>query len=247
MVYQNPRVLIIDDEQVVCDVLRDELNERGYLCTTAFNGKDALTKMAIDNFDVVLLDIKLPGIPGMELLSKIRSNHSNIAIIMITGVNDLGTAVEAIKLGASDYIVKPFSLDRVNTGIRTALLDKKRLAERRERKTLPCVGGEEEDNEAKEESVRQMNAIAFGVEAKLDSLTSFLKIATQRTVDVARQLGIAEAEIQKWVAARVKLDSEKKRQINSSLNKLERSPFAQAIMGMTELYRHIQKSDESRN
>ncbi len=121
MVSKKPNVLIVDDEQVVCDLLHDELSERGYLCTTVLSGDDALGKLAKQDFDVVLLDIRLPGMSGMEVLREIWLNHGNTATIMITAVNDVDTAVEAMKLGASDYIVKPFDLDRVNTSIRAAL------------------------------------------------------------------------------------------------------------------------------
>jgi len=68
MVNQKPSVLIVDDEQVVCDVLYDELSDRGYLCTTALSGKEALAKLAAEDFAVVLLDIRLPEIIPMRQL-----------------------------------------------------------------------------------------------------------------------------------------------------------------------------------
>ncbi|GAG71250.1 unnamed protein product [marine sediment metagenome] len=77
MVNQKPSVLIVDDEQVVCDVLYDELSDRGYLCTTALSGNDAVAKLAAEDFAVVLLDIRLPGMPGMEVLREIWLNHTN--------------------------------------------------------------------------------------------------------------------------------------------------------------------------
>ena len=85
---------------MLCNVSYDELNEEGYLCTTAFDGNAVLTKLAIQDFDIALLDIMLPGISGVEILRNIRLNHNNISVIMITAVNDIGTAVEAMKLGA---------------------------------------------------------------------------------------------------------------------------------------------------
>jgi len=78
MVGKKLRVLIVDDEQAVCDLFYDELNEEGYLlCTTAFDGNEALTKLAMQDFDIVLWDIKLPGISSIEVLRKIQSNHRN--------------------------------------------------------------------------------------------------------------------------------------------------------------------------
>lgn len=225
MVNQKLSVLIVDDEAVVCDALYDELSERGYQCTTVLNGSDAVQKLTTQDFDLVLLDIRLPGMSGMEVLRELWLNHSNITVIMITGVNDVNTAVETMKLGASDYIVKPFDLDRIHTSIRIAL----------------------ETQPATDKPATEMDAIARGVEAKLDPLSSYSKTVTQRTIDIARQLGIDEEEIQRWAAAKARLDSEKSRQIKSSLNKFKRSPLAQCLMGMTKLYQHTSDPTESQN
>ena len=195
MVKQKPRVLIVDDEQVVCDVLYAALNGQGYQCTAVLNGNDALAKLANHKFEVVLLDIRLPGMSGIEVLREIWLNNGNTATIMITAVNDVDTAVEAMKLGASDYIVKPFDLDRVATGIRTAL-DTKQAAGK-----------------------PPMDAIASGVEAQLDPFSAYSKIVTQRTVDIARQLGINDEEIQRWASAKAIHDFKKGRAVKSSLSK----------------------------
>ena len=241
---KKPSVLIVDDEQVVCDFLHDELSELGYLCTTASNGSDALTELLAHGFDVALLDIRLPGVSGMKVLAEMRSNHLNTLAVMITAVNDVGTAVEAIKLGASDYIVKPFGIDRVCTSIHKALEDSKHSVGEKEYKPPPHMGGKE----AEEKSTHQIDAIAFGVEAKLDSLDGHSSMVTERTIDVARELSIAEAEIQRWAATRAKLDYEKKKRIKYLLSKLERSPLAQDILGMlSEVYRYTPKSSESEN
>ncbi len=133
MISQKPKILIVDDEPVVCDVLHSELSERGYQCTAVLTGNDALAKLATQDFEVVLLDIKLPGISGLEVLTRIQSNHRNTVTVMITAVNDVETAVTAMRLGASDYIIKPFDLDRVTTSIRTVLETKKSRIEYEER------------------------------------------------------------------------------------------------------------------
>ena len=181
MAGEKPKILIVDDEQVVCDLLQDELSDRGYLCTTALNGDEALKNLAKQEFDVILLDIRLPGMSGMEVLREIWLNHIKTATIMITAVNDVDTAVEAMKLGALDYIVKPFELDRVDASIRNALEAKKTL------KNHPP----------------EMDAIARGVEAKLDPFSAYSRVVTQRTADIARQLGIDEEEIQRWATAKL--------------------------------------------
>jgi len=234
MVCKKPSVLIVDDEQVVCDVLSDELTEHGYLCATALNGNDALSKLVTQDFDVVLLDIRLPGISGIEVLREIRSNHRRTAAIMITAVNDLKTAVEAMKLGASDYIVKPFDPYTVSTSVRTLLENEERPSEKG-------------DKQSTKDFLNQMNAIAYGVEAKVDLFTGRSRMVIQGTIDVSQYLGIAEEEIQEWLGARVMQDSERRTIIKSLLDKLERSPLTQYMLGMTEPHVYIPKSSELQN
>ena len=187
MAGKKTSVLIVDDEQVVCEFLDDELSERGYLCTTALDGNAALAELETGHFDVVLLDIRLPGISGMEVLREVLVRHRNIAIIMVTAINDVDTAVEAMKLGASDYIVKPFDPDAVEASIRGAA------------KTRRTSG----------RHLSEMDAIASGVKVLLDPYLGYSEMVTQRTVDIARRLGIDEEQIQTWSTEETKLDSNK--------------------------------------
>lgn len=233
MVNQKPNVLIVDDEQVVCDLLYDGLTERGYLCTTALSGTHALTKLAAQDFGVALLDIRLPGISGMEVLRRIRLYHQNTAAIMVTAIDDVDIAVEAMKLGASDYIVKPLDLNKVYTSIHTALETTKCLPEKKDYKASPYLGHEEEGEPAMEELFSTMDAIGRGIEAKLDMLVGHSKTVVERTIDTARQLGISEKGIQRWVAARSMLDSKRDRIINLSPSKVKRSLLAEGIMSVT--------------
>ncbi len=193
MANKEPSILIVDDEQIICDYLYEEMTERGYLCSIALDGDAALAKLAAENFDVVLLDIRLPGMSGMEVLRKTILDHRNTATIMVTAVNDVETAVEAMKLGASDYIVKPFDMDTVDTSIRTAL-ETVRVARKR---------------------LSEMDAIASGVEVLLDPFLGYSKMVTQRTVDIANRLGINDEEIKRWAAEKVSLDSKKTRATTS--------------------------------
>ena len=245
MVCSQLRVMIVDDQQVVCDVLSDELHERGYLCDVAFDGNEALAKLRKHDFDLVLLDIKLPGMSGMEVLAKIRSNHSNTTTVMITAVNNVDTAVEAMKLGASDYIVKPFDLDKVDTSIRTALETKK--WEKRDCEPARCVRGIEGNKQATGGFLKQMDAIARGVEIGYDLVTGYSIIVMYTTIRIARQFHIPEKQIQRWAAARAKLDSERNGVIKSTLNKLERSPLTQSIMGIAVPHLYKPNLKESQN
>jgi len=228
MVKKRHRVMIIDDEEVICDILYEELSDRGYLCTRVFNGNDALAELATRDFDVALVDIRLPGMSGIELLEQMQSNYPYIVAIMITGVNSVDAAVETIKLGASDYIVKPFDINRVDASICQALNTKR----------VPTTTNK---------YFAEMDAIACGVEANLDSRISYSKTVTQRTVDIAQQLGIDAKKVQRWAELRARLEYERNRAIKSSIEKLKRSPLAQFITGMTKPHRNIQKFNKSHN
>lgn len=125
------RLLVVDDEKTVRSLLKVTLEEAGYFVTTVANGKEALGELSQNEFEAMLLDIKMPGISGMELLGKLTTERPEICIIMITGVGDTQTAVDAMKKGAYDFITKPFDRKDVVQKLRKAL-DKRELQLQRE-------------------------------------------------------------------------------------------------------------------
>ncbi len=125
-------VLVVDDDQAVRSVVSRKMQGDGYTCTTAADGREALDKTAVQSFDVVLLDIKMPGPSGMEVLPQIVAQHQDTCVIMITAVVDTQTAVEAMKLGAFDYVTKPFNLDDLGIRVEKALERKKLVKENKD-------------------------------------------------------------------------------------------------------------------
>jgi len=123
------RLLVVDDDETVRDLLRRVLEEAGYDVVTAANGQEALDKMSQWQIETVLLDIKMPGMSGMEVLRQLTTNWPNICVIMVTGVDDAQTAVEAMKLGAYDYITKPFNRDDMVLTVRRAIKKRDLLLE----------------------------------------------------------------------------------------------------------------------
>jgi DNA-binding NtrC family response regulator len=103
------RVLIIDDDESIRLACRQALESAGFGWTSAENGSRALDVIRQESFDVALLDLEMPGLPGMEVLKKLKEGSPNTAVIMITGRAAIDSAVEAIKLGAFDYLPKPFT------------------------------------------------------------------------------------------------------------------------------------------
>lgn len=125
------KVLVVDDEIIVCQSCQRILEKSGYEVTTVLNGKEALEKIKEEIFDIAIVDLKMPGIDGMKVLQRIREEHPEIMVIMITGYSTVETAVKAMKLGAFDYVSKPFTPDELDMIVRNALERKKLLWENR--------------------------------------------------------------------------------------------------------------------
>ncbi len=106
----NKTILIVDDEKDLCTVLSDSLSKDRYRVVTAFNGKTGLQLAKKERPDLMLLDIKMPGMDGIEVLKKIKKMKKEITVIMFTAFGTLETAREAMKLGAYDYVTKPVDL-----------------------------------------------------------------------------------------------------------------------------------------
>jgi len=119
------KILVIDDEASIRRALKNILENENYVVEQASNGEQALELSAEDNFDAILLDIKMPGMDGMEVLDKLMA-ITDAPVIMISGHGTIETAVDAIKKGAYDFIVKPPDLNRLLITIRNAI-DKKDL------------------------------------------------------------------------------------------------------------------------
>lgn len=120
------KVLVVDDERPTRLLMEKELPRTGCEVTTAESGEQALEQLRDQDFDVVLLDLKMPGIGGMEALRRIRESGASAEVVILTGHPDVNTAIEAMKLGAYDYLTKPFKLVEVEAVVRRAA-ERKRL------------------------------------------------------------------------------------------------------------------------
>lgn len=114
-------VLVVDDEKSVRDSLKMILEYEKYTVALAENGQEALEYLRVRNPDLVLLDVKMPGLDGIEVLQEIRSRNTTLPVIMISGHGTIETAVEATKLGAYDFLQKPLDREKVLITIRNAL------------------------------------------------------------------------------------------------------------------------------
>lgn len=116
-----PAVLIVDDESTIIDSLEGILSDDGFEVLHAFNGYEALKKIDAHSPDIVLLDIWMPGMDGIDTLKEIKQHHPSLPVVMITGHGSIESAVDATKSGAFDFLEKPLSIDKVILTINNAL------------------------------------------------------------------------------------------------------------------------------
>ncbi len=121
-------ILIVDDEEVMCDSCKQVLSRDGHEVETTLSGEEALGKMEKKSYDVVITDMMMPVMGGMQLLETVKKRWPEISVIMITGYATIRTAVQAIKLGAFDYIPKPFMPEELRA-VTARGAEKKRLLE----------------------------------------------------------------------------------------------------------------------
>ncbi len=143
-----PKILVIDDESSIRNTLKDILEYEKFDVVLAEDGFEAMEKMEFGPYDVVLCDIKMPKMDGLEVLEKIREKDTDSSVVMISGHGTIDTAVEAIKKGAFDFISKPLDLNRLLITIRNAmdkskLVTETRVLKRQVNKTYDMIGQSE--------------------------------------------------------------------------------------------------------
>ncbi|GBE55381.1 transcriptional regulatory protein ZraR [archaeon BMS3Bbin15] len=136
-------ILIVDDDREICSILKEILEEEGYHVDYVTSGDEALIEIDKGNYDIVITDLIMPKISGMDFLSYVKRYKPGIEIIMITAFGSIENAVEAMKRGASDYIEKPFKLKDIKTSIKRVLEE----AKFKKVHEVLFVEGEEKDTE----------------------------------------------------------------------------------------------------
>jgi two-component system response regulator HydG len=126
---QKPSILVVDDEAAMRESLKDWLMEDGYEVSVASSGENAIAMAGEKGFDVILLDLKMPGMDGLEALKKLKEVSPEAEILMMTAYATVDTAVLAMKEGAFDYLVKPFDPDEIEIQIKKIVAHKELVME----------------------------------------------------------------------------------------------------------------------
>jgi DNA-binding NtrC family response regulator len=126
------KVLLVDDEKDFLESMSERMRLRGMDVTTASSAKEALVLIEIDVFDAVILDFQLPEMDGMAVLKKIKAKHPEAQIILLTGHASLERGVEAIKIGASDFLEKPADIEALSKKIKEAKAEKMLIVQKQQ-------------------------------------------------------------------------------------------------------------------
>src|SRR5205823_5246074 len=110
---ESPRILVVDDEKVIREILSDFLTMEGYVVRTVEDGVEALKELTKRSYNLVISDLKMPNMGGLELIEKITEQQIPVLTVIMTGFGTVETAIEAMKKGAYDYILKPFKVEEV--------------------------------------------------------------------------------------------------------------------------------------
>lgn len=190
-------ILIVDDEELVRELLYQKLSGEGYQCQKAGSAAQALDELKSNPVALVILDIKMPGKSGMELLPDLRVKYPDTAVIMATAIADAGTAIRCMRGGAYDYITKPFNLDEVVLSVGRALERRRLELENRDYQQHLEQRVEEQARKIRASFINAITALAYALEAKDIYTSGHSQRVTEISVAIAGELGMSQEGIDK--------------------------------------------------
>ena len=197
MTTKQERILIVDDEEMVRRLLHQKLSQEGYSCEEAGNADQALDKLRSNAVGLVILDIKMPGKSGVELLPEIKANYPDTAVIMATAITDTSTAIQCMKEGAYDYITKPFSLDEVILSVDRALEKRRLELENRDYQQHLEQRVAAQARKIRASFLSAVTALAYALEAKDKYTSGHSQRVAETSVAIATELGMPQDSIEK--------------------------------------------------
>lgn len=230
-------ILIVDDEEVIRRLLRQKLSDEGYRCEEAGSAEQALDKLRSNAVELVILDIKMPGELGTELLPEIKASYPDTAVIMATAIIDTSTVIQCMKEGAYDYITKPFNLDEVILSVDRALEKRRLELENRDYQQHLEQKVQEQAKKIRASFLNAITALAYALEAKDIYTSGHSQRVTEISVALAREMSMPRDSIDKIRLAGQVHDIGKIGVKESILNKPDKLT--------NEEFRHIQSHCEA--
>jgi response regulator RpfG family c-di-GMP phosphodiesterase len=187
------RVLAVDDDPAICGLLTTKLNLSGFVSQSCTSGEEALQLLSKETFDAIISDLNMPGISGLELLEATRRLAPHTAFLMATGVSDVAVGITAMKLGAADYILKPFQMEAVLISLRRALEMKRMEAELEEYHQRLESMVEQRTKQLK----AAMRRIELTYDETLEALAAALDLRDNETAGHSRRVTLYSLEMAK--------------------------------------------------
>ena len=196
MARQQEKLLIVDDEAPIRRVLRQRLSAEGYECREADSAEQALKTLAETPIALTILDIKMPGKSGIELLPEIKSDYPDTAVIMATAVSEVNIAVQCMKQGADDYICKPFNLEELSIAVQRALERRRLRLEIREYQQYLEEKVEEQTGQIRKIFLGAIEALVSALEAKDRYTGGHSRRVTEIALALGNKLGLSARDME---------------------------------------------------
>jgi putative two-component system response regulator len=193
----NAKILIVDDEIRVREILSRKLGDDGYQCLTAPDGNTALKMLKADGVDLVLLDVMMPGKAGPEVLKEIKARYPDIAVLMVTAIADVQTAIGLMRMGAYDYIIKPVELSVLSVSLERALEKRNLIIQNRDYQLHLEQRVEEQTKKIRQSFLNSTTSLAYALEAKDKYTHGHSERVTEIAVAVAREMAAPKHMIEK--------------------------------------------------
>jgi putative two-component system response regulator len=193
---QLETLLIVDDEAAIRKLLRQKLSREGYQCEEANNAEQALNILAASPIALVILDIKMPGKSGIDLLPEIKSGYLDTAVIMATAVTEVNTAIQCLKQGADDYICKPFNLEELSLAVQRALEKRRLQLEIREYQQYLEEKIEEQTGKIRKLFLGAIEALVFALESKDKYTGGHSRRVTEIALALGEELGLSPQDME---------------------------------------------------
>jgi putative two-component system response regulator len=191
------KILIVDDEMRVREILSRKLTDDGYNCLTAPDGKTALKMLKAHPIELVLLDIMMPGKSGTDVLKEIRSTYPDTAVIMVTAIADVQTAIGLMRMGAYDYIIKPVELSVLSVSLDRAMEKRQLTIENRDYQLHLEQRVEDQTKRIRQSFLNSTTSLAYALEAKDKYTHGHSERVTEIAVAVAREMETPKHMIEK--------------------------------------------------
>jgi putative two-component system response regulator len=191
------KILIVDDEMRVREILSRKLTDDGYECLSAPDGNAALKMLKASPIELVLLDIMMPGKSGPDVLKEIKSKYPDTAVIMVTAIADVQTAIGLMRMGAYDYIIKPVELSVLSVSLDRAMEKRRLIIENRDYQTHLELRVEEQTRKIRQSFLNSTTSLAYALEAKDKYTHGHSERVTEIAVAVAREMTASKQMVEK--------------------------------------------------